>query len=72
MSFIISFIKIPACIFGCSVFTLPSKISLEFVKLETSKHLNFNFFIILNVPPELIILILFFLSILKVVLNFFI
>mgnify|MGYP001302335524 CR=1 FL=1 len=57
--------RIPACIFGCNVFTLPLRISLEPVKSETSIHLNFSFFISLKVPPELIILILLSLRIFK-------
>ena len=52
----------PACILGCKVFTLPSRISLKPVNSDTSTHLNFSFFIILKVPPELISSILFFLS----------
>ena len=53
MRFLFLLLKIPPCIFGCKVFTLPSSISGEPVYLETSVHLNFNFFISLYVPPEL-------------------
>ena len=53
----------PAWILGCRVFTLPSKISLKPVKSDTSVHLKPNLLIFLYVPPELIILTLFFFNI---------
>ena len=46
------------------------RISLNPVKLETSKHLNLSFWIFLNVPPELINLTLFFLNTCKIGFKF--
>ena len=56
-------LKIPPCIFGCKVFTLPPSISGDPVYLETSVHLYLSFFICLYVPPELINFILYFESV---------
>ena len=44
----------PLWIFGCKVFILPPSISGEPVYFEISILLNFNFFISLYVPDELI------------------
>ena len=43
--------KIPACILGCNVFTLPSIISLNPVNSETSMTFEVISFIALYVPP---------------------
>ena len=43
----------------------PPRISLKPVKSETSEQSNFNLFIVLKVPPELIIFTLFFFRICK-------
>ena len=46
-----SFAKIPACIFGCKVFTLPSRISSNFVKSDMDIFLIFFDVRNLAVPP---------------------
>ena len=46
--------------FWMCILTLPSKISLKFVKSETSKQSNLSSLIFLKVPPELITLMLYF------------
>ena len=52
------------------VLTLPSNISSNPVYSEISLHLKPNFLIDLNVPPELIIFILFFFKTFKTILRF--
>ena len=50
MGFGLSLANIPACTFGCSVFTLPDKISELLVYFETSSQLNPNFLIFVSSP----------------------